>query len=141
MLSYLSRWASVGAFVMSFTATISKPAPRSRAARNTLRPMRPNPLIATRALIRLPPNRNGKRPPVYPLGGRGGEDGSPQLVGDRQDRAASDGVSGLSRKGCQVTHKPCLPIIAGPRFSGNTHLGDILGFCKGNKSFHVTGDR
>ena len=54
MLSYLSRCASVGAFVMSFTATISKPAPRSLAARNTFRPMRPKPLIATRALIRLP---------------------------------------------------------------------------------------
>src|SRR5881227_772386 len=40
MLSYLSRWASVGAFVMSFTATISKPAPRSLAARNVFRAAR-----------------------------------------------------------------------------------------------------
>src|SRR3954464_12662992 len=89
MLSYLSRWGGGGAFVMSFTATISKPAPRSLAARNTFRPIRPNPLIATRALIRQPPNRNGKRPPVYPLGGRGGRDWSPSLwvtgkIGQRQ---------------------------------------------------------
>ena len=37
-------------------ATISKPVPRSRAARKTLRPMRPNPLIATRTLIHEPPD-------------------------------------------------------------------------------------
>src|ERR1700686_1718107 len=46
-LSYLSRWASVSAVVMSLTATISRSGERSLAARNTLRPMRPKPLIPT----------------------------------------------------------------------------------------------
>src|SRR4051812_19498039 len=46
--SYLSRWPSVPASVMSLTATISMSASDSCAARNTLRPMRPKPLIPTR---------------------------------------------------------------------------------------------
>src|SRR4029079_11881164 len=46
--SYLSRCPSVPASVMSFTATISMSASDSCAARNTLRPMRPKPLIPTR---------------------------------------------------------------------------------------------
>ena len=46
--SYLSRCASVPASVMSLTATTSMSALDSLAARNTLRPMRPKPLIPTR---------------------------------------------------------------------------------------------
>src|SRR3954454_873739 len=46
--SYLSRCASVAASVMSLTATISMSADDSCAARKTLRPMRPKPLIPTR---------------------------------------------------------------------------------------------
>src|SRR5919202_2186602 len=46
--SYLSRWPSVAASVMSLTATISTSASDSCAARNTLRPMRPKPLMPTR---------------------------------------------------------------------------------------------
>src|SRR3954453_1217762 len=46
--SYLSRCASVPASVMSLTPTISMSASDSCAARNTLRPMRPKPLIPTR---------------------------------------------------------------------------------------------
>ena len=48
--SYLSRWASVGASVKSFTATKSRSS-RSRAARSTQRPIRPKPLIPTRVAI------------------------------------------------------------------------------------------
>src|SRR5215210_430662 len=43
--SYLSRWASVFVSVMSLTPTQSMSAPRAWAARNTLRPMRPKPLM------------------------------------------------------------------------------------------------
>src|SRR4051794_9130901 len=43
--SYLSRVASVFVSVMSFTPTQSMSAPRACAARNTLRPMRPKPLM------------------------------------------------------------------------------------------------
>src|SRR4051794_13349890 len=46
--SYLSRCASVFESVMSLTATISMSALDSCAARNTLRPIRPKPLIPTR---------------------------------------------------------------------------------------------
>src|SRR5262245_52353614 len=94
MLSYVSRCARVSALVRSLTATISKSPPRSLAARNTLRPMRPNPLIPTRTLMHLPPD-----PPTTTTGrqsidltAEGVGVGSPRLVGDRQDRAASDGV-------------------------------------------------
>ena len=51
--SYFSRWASVPASVMSFTATISiwlSPF----AARMMFRPMRPNPLIPTRVAMCSP---------------------------------------------------------------------------------------
>src|ERR1700693_340617 len=44
-LSYLSRWASMSGVVMSLTATISRSGERSLAARNTLRPIRPKPLM------------------------------------------------------------------------------------------------
>src|SRR5690242_16806180 len=46
--SYLSRWPSVATSVMSLTATISTSASDSCAARKTLRPMRPKPLMPTR---------------------------------------------------------------------------------------------
>src|SRR5690242_8597364 len=46
--SYLSRWPSVRGSVMSLTATISTSASDSWAARKTLRPMRPKPLMPTR---------------------------------------------------------------------------------------------
>src|SRR5215210_6225691 len=46
--SYLSRWPRVLASVRSLTPTHSMSALRSCAARNTLRPMRPKPLIPTR---------------------------------------------------------------------------------------------
>src|SRR6185437_14599151 len=46
MESYLSRWASVAGLVRSLTATISISGLPSDA-RNTLRPMRPKPLIPT----------------------------------------------------------------------------------------------
>src|SRR3954454_13156888 len=49
--SYLSRWPSVPASVMSLTATISTSASDSWAARNTLRPMRPKPLMPTRTAM------------------------------------------------------------------------------------------
>src|SRR5579864_6084184 len=51
-LSYLSRWASMSAVVMSLTATISRSGERSLAARNTLRPIRPKPLMPTLTPIR-----------------------------------------------------------------------------------------
>ncbi len=58
--SYLSRWASVRLSVRSFTATHStspsSASPRALAARNTLRPIRPNPLIPTRTAIHFPPH-------------------------------------------------------------------------------------
>src|SRR3954447_17256173 len=49
--SYLRRWPSVPASVMSLTATISTSASDSWAARNTLRPMRPKPLMPTRTAM------------------------------------------------------------------------------------------
>ena len=53
--SYLSRWASVLVSVMSFTATKSiSLAPIAWAARTTLRPMRPKPLMPTRIAIVSP---------------------------------------------------------------------------------------
>src|SRR5205823_14758746 len=53
--SYLSRCASVLVSVMSFTATNSSACCfMSTAARSTLRPMRPNPLIPTRTAMALP---------------------------------------------------------------------------------------
>ena len=52
--SYLSRCASVAVSVMSFTATKSMSlTPCCFAARTTLRPMRPNPLIPTLSAITL----------------------------------------------------------------------------------------
>src|SRR5262245_45351603 len=49
---------------MSLTATISTSVSPSVAARKTFLPMRPNPLIPTRTLIRpIPPGR--KRPRIY----------------------------------------------------------------------------
>ncbi len=48
--SCFRRWARVGASVMSFTATISMSF-RPYAARNMLRPMRPNPLIPTFTIL------------------------------------------------------------------------------------------
>src|SRR5215218_4238846 len=53
--SYLSRCASVPVSVMSLTATISTSAPDSCAARKTLRPMRPKPLIPTRTGMAMNP--------------------------------------------------------------------------------------
>src|SRR5215211_6923921 len=50
--SYLIRWASVSLSVMSFTPTHSMSAPRACAARNTLRPMRPKPLMPALRAIR-----------------------------------------------------------------------------------------
>ncbi len=53
--SYFRRWASVLVSVMSFTATNSSACCfMSTAARSTLRPMRPNPLMPTRTAIALP---------------------------------------------------------------------------------------
>src|SRR4051812_10934049 len=52
MESYLSRWARVSVSVMSFTPTQSMSAPRAWAARKTLRPMRPKPLIPALKAIR-----------------------------------------------------------------------------------------
>src|SRR5580658_8444974 len=49
--SYLSRWASVAGLVKSFTATKSI-SELPRAARKTLRPMRPKPLIPTLTAMR-----------------------------------------------------------------------------------------
>ena len=49
--SYLSRWARVGASARSFTATNSMAASCSWAARRTLRPTRPKPLMATRTVM------------------------------------------------------------------------------------------
>src|SRR5580704_3002047 len=46
-LSYLSRWASISGVVVSLTATMSRSGERSLAARSTLRPMRPKPLMPT----------------------------------------------------------------------------------------------
>src|SRR5215218_8499222 len=50
-LSYFSRWASTSGLVRSFTATISMSWPLAAAARQKLRPMRPNPLMPTRTVI------------------------------------------------------------------------------------------
>ena len=55
--SYLRRCASVLGSVMSFTATNATASLCSvTAARSTLRPIRPNPLIATRTAIVLLPS-------------------------------------------------------------------------------------
>src|SRR2546425_2106864 len=90
--SYLSRWASVLVSVMSFTATNSSADCFIRtAARSTLRPIRPNPLMPTRTAIaasgeigkdgpteRHSQDRAGARPLQGPRGlgqgGAGGED-------------------------------------------------------------------
>src|SRR6266849_1101355 len=56
--SYLSRYARLSAGTTSPTATTSRSVPKYPwlySARNTSRPMRPNPLIATRTAIRRPP--------------------------------------------------------------------------------------
>src|SRR5829696_7692835 len=50
MLSYLSRWARASLLVRSLTATISMSWPLAAAARQKLRPMRPNPLMPTRTV-------------------------------------------------------------------------------------------
>ena len=53
--SYLSRWASVLGSVMSLTETNSRSVWfASTAARNTLRPIRPNPLMPTRTAMNTP---------------------------------------------------------------------------------------
>src|SRR4051794_41166807 len=51
--SYLRRWASVLVSVMSLTPTQSMSAPAACAARNTLRPMRPKPLIPAFSAIQV----------------------------------------------------------------------------------------
>ena len=51
--SYCKRWAMVSRLPKSLTATNSKSAPPWRAALKKFRPMRPNPLIPTRMLMRL----------------------------------------------------------------------------------------
>ncbi len=50
--SYLRRWAIVSVSTRSFTATNSRSAPDACAARKTLRPMRPKPLIPTFTAMR-----------------------------------------------------------------------------------------
>ncbi len=50
--SYFRRWAIVSSDPRSLTATKSMSAPRSVAARNRLRPMRPKPLMPTRTVMR-----------------------------------------------------------------------------------------
>ena len=50
MLSYLSRWARTSLLVRSLTATISMSWPLAAAARQKLRPIRPNPLMPTRTV-------------------------------------------------------------------------------------------
>src|SRR5918997_1820477 len=50
MLSYLSRCARTSGLVRSLTATISMSLPLAAAARQKLRPMRPNPLMPTRTV-------------------------------------------------------------------------------------------
>src|SRR5438067_5453846 len=55
--SYLKRWARVLGLSMSLMWTTSKLTPRRMAARRMLRPMRPKPLIAIRAM--KPPCRRG----------------------------------------------------------------------------------
>ena len=52
--SYFSRWAMVSSEPRSLTATKSRSAPIRLAARKTLRPMRPNPLMPTRTVMSLP---------------------------------------------------------------------------------------
>src|SRR3954469_20587202 len=51
--SYFRRWASVLVSVMSLTPTQSMSAPAACAARNTLRPMRPKPLIPAFSAIQI----------------------------------------------------------------------------------------
>src|SRR3954471_20757263 len=50
MLSYFSRCASTSGLVRSLTATISMSWPLAAAARQKLRPIRPNPLMPTRTV-------------------------------------------------------------------------------------------
>src|SRR5438128_1390706 len=66
MESYLSRWASVRASVMSLTATNSS-SRSCRAALRMLRPMRPNPLMPTRIDMTFPSwtSGGGGRKSVY----------------------------------------------------------------------------
>ena len=54
--SYFRRWASVSVSIRSLIPTISMPG-RSMAALNTIRPIRPNPLIATLIMRHLPAQR------------------------------------------------------------------------------------
>src|SRR5688500_15952307 len=66
--SYLRRWARVLVSVRSFTATNSRlSAPPAMAARMTFRPIRPNPLIATRLV--MPRSRIGVPRPSLPRHG------------------------------------------------------------------------
>src|SRR6478672_383579 len=68
--SYLSRWASVAVSVMSLTATKSSSlAPIARAARTTLRPIRPKPLMPTRIAI-ITPSLDSLPEPDRRLGSR-----------------------------------------------------------------------
>src|SRR5918999_1462949 len=76
--SYLSRCASVPASVMSLTATTSMSACDSCAARNMVRPMRPNPLIPTRTGISSPLCVMKRRRRGYPARRSGG-----QVLSDR----------------------------------------------------------
>src|ERR1700688_689904 len=84
-LSYLSRWASMSAVVMSLTATISSSGERSLAARSTLRPMRPKPLMPT-----LTPMRGNLQCQVIrlPLGARSHPITAPTRRGDQAVEAA-----------------------------------------------------
>src|SRR3954453_5183601 len=70
--SYLSRWASVLESTRSLTPTHSMSALRSWAARKTLRPMRPKPLIPTRTDMRQPLSLSGVRALRLPAHGRSG---------------------------------------------------------------------
>src|ERR1700730_6719060 len=65
--SYLRRWAMVSIEPRSFTATKSRSAPASLAARKKFRPIRPNPLTPTRIAMRRPYPRRPLTPHIAVL--------------------------------------------------------------------------
>src|ERR1035437_3415067 len=120
--SYLRRWASVAASVRSLTATISRSELRSRAARVTLRPIRPKPLMPIFTPMRgsllslTAPSGAGSVPatttgicPIAPFSRLRGLHESVQPAGHRRAAdAAALGERGQRRVGMRPAESPRL---------------------------------
>src|SRR4051812_11844932 len=121
MLSYFSRWARVSGLVRSLTATISMSLPLAAAARQKLRPIRPNPLIPTRTVTRTSMPSGGRAQhaaslrgnPIGRCGGRPGRSLGEHVVGDDGLRVGDAEVFGALVGHGQET----------PYASGNSVLG------------------